>query len=726
MPPYDQLRSGDPARLGDYTLLGRLGEGGQGVVYLAADPTGARVAIKWLRPGDTVSAERFLREVQVAQQVAPFCTAQVLSTGAADGRPYIVSEYVEGPSLQRVVQEQGPRSGPALHRLAIGTATALAAIHQAGIVHRDFKPANVIIAPDGPRVIDFGIARALNATSTISSAPVGTPSFMAPEQLLGHQVGPAADMFTWASTIAYAASGRAPFGSDTMPAVINRVLNAPPEVSGLDEPLRGVVHACLSKDPALRPTAEQVIMRLLQHPVAPGGMLREAAAAASMAGAPQAVPAHGAPHGSPHGSPHSAPHAAPHAAPQPVPHPAAHPHGPSGPPSHVPSGPPSHVPSGPPPQGQWAPNAWAQPSYPLGAYPPPKKSRAGLVAGLVAGAVALLVVVAVVAVPWGKLSGRAESSPSPSVDAQRRTNTPSAAPSHTAVPTQGLAKQRLLGTQALAYEHPDDPIKLTSYEIYNKNSKEWVNYARGALTGPFRRYGGNWETLLSPDGRYIAGRSKNYTSDRYDSVEITDRTTGSKTSVKTVKEPLISSIRAWSNDGSKILLNIEQSKGDDWLYLGFAIVDVATEKAKVVRITGKSSFGWDGETSGVVAVHGSDLRFFDAAGNRLRDATDIGELPVGTQDIFSPSGRSFATRCPDADSGELCVWDSTSGERLRKVSTPCDKLLGWYDETHLYCWELDNATKDRIQVVDFAGKEVRTLLDIPDGAGYSPTFTRIS
>ncbi|MFD1931405.1 serine/threonine protein kinase [Nonomuraea mangrovi] len=702
MSPYDQLRSGDPARLGDYTLLGRLGEGGQGVVYLAADRTGARVAIKWLRPGDTVSAERFLREVRVAQQVAPFCTAQVLATGAEHDRPYIVSEYIEGPSLQRVVQEQGPRTGPALHRLAIGTATALAAIHQAGIVHRDFKPANVIIAPDGPRVIDFGIARALNATSTISSSPVGTPSFMAPEQLLGHQVGPAADLFTWASTIAYAASGRAPFGSDTMPAVINRVLNAAPDVSGLDEPLRGVVHACLSKDPAQRPTAEQVIMRLLQHPVTPGGMLQEAAAAASVAGAPHTYPSPGSPQPQPH--------------PQ-VSNPGFPPLGPTGP---------------PPPQGQWAPQGppqgpqrgWQPATYPVGAYPPPKKSRTGLVVGLAAGVVALLVIVAVIAVPWERLAGR--PTPSPSSAAQESTPKPSATPSRTAVPTQALTKQRLLGTQATAYEHSGDPIKLTSYEVYNKNSKEWVNYARGALTGPFSRYGGNWETLLSPDGRYLAGRSKNYTSDRYDSVEITDQRTDRKTSIKTVKEPLISSIRAWSGDGSKILLNVEQSKGDDWLYLGFAIVDVATKKAEVVKVTGKSSFGWDGRSEGVVNLFGSDLRFFDASGNKVRDAVNVGELPAGTQDIFSPSGRTFATRCPDGAAGELCLWDSASGDRLRKVSSSCDKLLGWYDETHLYCWELDNATRDRVEVVDLAGKEVRTLLDIPNGVGFSPTFTRTS
>ncbi|GAA2643894.1 hypothetical protein GCM10010412_004840 [Nonomuraea recticatena] len=640
MAPFNPLRSGDPARLGGYSLVGRLGEGGQGVVYLATDPAGAHVAIKWLRPGDAVSTERFLREVEVARRVAAFCTAQVLATGSELDRPYIVSEYIEGPTLQRVVQEQGPRSGPALHRLAIATATALAAIHQAGIVHRDFKPANVIIAPDGPRVIDFGIARALNATSTITSSPVGTPSFMAPEQLLGHQVGPAADMFTWACTIAYAASGRPPFGSDTMPAVINRVLNAPPDVSELDEPLREVVHACLSKDPSLRPTAEQAIMRLLRQ-----------------------QPGH---HGAPQGPFHA-------------------------------------------------------PEFRSTIHPPPRRKRTGLVVGLSAGAAALLVVVAAVVVPWGRLVDLAADSPT--VRTGERTPSPTKSARITPSPTASPSRQRLLGTQATVYERPGDPIRLTSYEVYDKKAKEWVNYARKGLTGSFSRYEDNWETLLSPDGRLLAERGKDYTSDKYDAIFITDKRTGRKTTVKTVKEPLISSIRAWSNDGSKILLNIERSKGDEWLYPGFAIVDVATGKLAMADVPGttENSFGWDGRGEGVVNQYGSDLRFFDASGRRLRDVRDIGDLPAGTLDIFSPSGASFATECPD---GELCVWDSRTGERLRMISTSCDKLLGWYDETHLYCWELDNAAKDRIEVIDFTGKEIRTLVDIPDGVGYSPTFTR--
>ncbi|TMR21811.1 serine/threonine-protein kinase, partial [Nonomuraea zeae] len=281
MPSISELRAGDPASLGGYEIRGRLGEGGQGVVYLGVDEQGAQAAVKWLRPhlaGDEVAAERFAREAAAARRVAPFCTAKVLATGVHEQQPFIVSEYVDGPPLQRVVAQEGPRSESALHRLAIGTATALAAIHQAGIVHRDFSPNNVILGGEGPRVIDFGIARALDATSTITSMPVGTPAFMAPEQILAHPVGPAADMFAWASTMVFAASGAGPFEAETVPAIINRVLHAEPDLARLTGPLRELVAACLSKDPSRRPTAEQVILRLLEHPASNPEELRQAAA----------------------------------------------------------------------------------------------------------------------------------------------------------------------------------------------------------------------------------------------------------------------------------------------------------------------------------------------------------------------------------------------------------------------------------------------------------------
>ncbi len=262
------LRSGDPDRLGSYALIGRVGEGGQGTVFLGAAEDGRQVAIKLLHAeltSDDKARARFLRELDVAKQVAPFCTAQVIDADATGDRPYIVSEYVRGPSLNQQVLDEGPLRGAALDRLAVGTATALAAIHQAKIVHRDFKPHNVLIGPDGPRVIDFGVARAISGATTLTSRVIGTPSYMAPEQISGDDVGTPADVFCWAATLVFAATGEPPFGQDTIPAVINRILHEEPDLGGLDGPLGDLVLDCLEKDPELRPGARQVLMRLLGH-----------------------------------------------------------------------------------------------------------------------------------------------------------------------------------------------------------------------------------------------------------------------------------------------------------------------------------------------------------------------------------------------------------------------------------------------------------------------------
>ncbi|MEU8402352.1 protein kinase [Nonomuraea sp. NPDC048892] len=736
MASFAPLRSGDPQRLGGMELLGRLGEGGQGVVYLAKDHSGANVAVKWLRPdlsGDQVSVERFLREVQVAQQVAPFCTAAVLGTGVEQDRPYIVSEFIEGPSLHRVVQEEGPRTGSVLHRLAIGTATALAAIHQAGIVHRDFKPANVIIGTDGPRVIDFGIARALNATATISGTVVGTPSYMPPEQIMGSTVGPAADMFSWGSAMVFAASGRAPFGSDTMPAVINRVLNQQPDLGALEEgPLRDVVVACLAKDPAQRPTAEQVIMRLLHQPAANNGMLAQGAAEAHFppSSGPQGPPSNG-PHsyqGPPSGGPHSH---------QGVPSSASYGHQgpPSGPPYGPPSGlsygPPSGVPYGPPSPTVSGRHPQHVPTYGAqqGGYPqPPRKSKGPLVAGITVAVALLLLagVVVVIQIDKSSLAGPTTSA-SPS---RTRSTTRAPSPSATQVGVPRTGTRRILpGGSISLYENPGDAIVLTSYEI--QKGDDWIDYARGSLRGTFKKYEENWESMVSPDGHLLASRGRSYSSDDYDFIVITDRRNNRRTTVKTVKEPLISSIRGWSKDGSRILLNIEKKSGDDWLYLGFVVIEVSSESADVVNVSDTSirqtAFGFDGDDKGTVNVTGDeknlDLRFFDTEGKATRTLKGIGTLSAGTQDIFSPSGKAFVTNCPGGGDGDHCVWDTATGERLQKFVSDCDKVLGFYDEEHLFCWEQDNATDDEIQVVDFNGKLIRKMLEVPDKLNFSPAFT---
>ncbi|TDD65174.1 serine/threonine protein kinase [Actinomadura darangshiensis] len=271
MPDASPLRSGDPAELGGYQILGRLGEGGQGAVFLGrpAGDTGdvrstEHVAIKLLHgglAGDESARARFVRELEVAKRVARFCTAQVLDADVAGDQPYIVSEYVPGLSLHHVVRTEGPRRGGALERLAVNTLTALTAIHQAGIVHRDFKPHNVMMGPDGPRVIDFGVARALGAAGETQN--VGTPAYMAPEHFTGGAVGPAADMFAWGTTMSFAATGRPAFGNDEMATVMHRILTGDPDLGDLPSPMRELVLACLAKEPTQRPTAREAQERLV-------------------------------------------------------------------------------------------------------------------------------------------------------------------------------------------------------------------------------------------------------------------------------------------------------------------------------------------------------------------------------------------------------------------------------------------------------------------------------
>ncbi|GAA3164502.1 hypothetical protein GCM10010466_64260 [Planomonospora alba] len=264
--PYAQpLKPGDPERLGAYEIVGRLGEGGQGVVYLGMHPETAPepYAVKLLHGVLAEDRAAFLREVDLAKQVARFCTAQVIDAGLEGDRPYIVSEFVDGPSLHREVAIGGPRTGGALERLAIGTATALAAIHRAGIVHRDFKPQNVLLGPDGPRVIDFGLARALDAAATQSGRGAGTPAYMAPEQVEGAEIDPSADVFSWGATMCFAANGQAPFGQDSIAAVLHRILTAPAELGRLDGWLRELVARCLDKDPRNRPTSRELLLTLL-------------------------------------------------------------------------------------------------------------------------------------------------------------------------------------------------------------------------------------------------------------------------------------------------------------------------------------------------------------------------------------------------------------------------------------------------------------------------------
>ncbi|GAB3408615.1 serine/threonine-protein kinase [Flindersiella endophytica] len=257
------LQPDDPRQIGAYALLGRLGRGAMGIVYLAKSPGGRPVAVKVSRSelaDDTEFRERFRREVEMARSVGGFWTAQVIDADPLAARPWLATEYVPGPSLQHAVSTHGPLPEAAVRRLAAGLAEALAMIHKAGLVHRDLKPSNVLLGSDGPRVIDFGISRALEgAKLTATGAFFGTPGFLSPEQITGEPIGPASDVFALGAVLVFAATGEGPFGDGDTSALVYRAVHTEPKLTRLTDRMRPIVSACLQTDPALRPAPGQLL-----------------------------------------------------------------------------------------------------------------------------------------------------------------------------------------------------------------------------------------------------------------------------------------------------------------------------------------------------------------------------------------------------------------------------------------------------------------------------------
>ncbi|WP_143667120.1 serine/threonine-protein kinase, partial [Streptomyces sp. ms184] len=279
----DKLGPDDPHRIGAYRLLGRLGEGGMGQVFLARSDRGRTVALKLVRRELAERPEfraRFRQEVHAAHRVGGAWTAPVLDSDTEAPVPWVATGYVAGPSLQRIVSGRpgapvtasgayGPLPARSVRFLGSGLAHALQHIHGAGLIHRDLKPSNVLMTIDGPRVIDFGIARALESVAdgdlTRTGVLVGSPGFMAPEQVRGERVTTACDVFCLGSVLAYAASGRLPFGtaeSGGVHALMFRIAQEDPDLTGVPEELAGVVRDCLEKDPAARPGTGEILTRL--------------------------------------------------------------------------------------------------------------------------------------------------------------------------------------------------------------------------------------------------------------------------------------------------------------------------------------------------------------------------------------------------------------------------------------------------------------------------------
>ncbi|WP_405186517.1 serine/threonine protein kinase [Streptomyces anulatus] len=434
----DKLGSDDPHRIGAYRLLGRLGEGGMGQVFLARSDRGRTVALKLVRRELAEQPEfraRFRQEVRAAHRVGGAWTAPVLDSDTEAPVPWVATGYVAGPSLQRIVSGRpgapvtdsgayGPLPLRSVRFLGSGLAHALQHIHGAGLIHRDLKPSNVLMTIDGPRVIDFGIARALESVPdgdlTRTGALVGSPGFMAPEQVRGERVTTACDVFCLGSVLAYAASGRLPFGtteSGGVHALMFRIAQEDPDLTGVPEDLAGVVRDCLAKDPAARPGTGEILARLgeaeADEPWLPGTLLAQLgrhAVGLLDAEDPEDPRGPGAPHGPPYAQHPQAAHT-----PEAPRHPRAARTGPESPESPI-LPPAAPIPPGPQPYAQHhapyggpaaphpahhpAPGRTAEQSYPPAYFaptpPPPARERRS------AGAtVALIAVAAVVAIGAG-------------------------------------------------------------------------------------------------------------------------------------------------------------------------------------------------------------------------------------------------------------------------------------------------------------------------------------
>lgn len=262
----DALQPEDPRLVGSYRMLHRLGTGGMGRVYLGEAPDGAMVAVKLIRAELADNPDfrrRFAHEVAAAKRVSGIFTARVIDADPDGAQPWLVTAYVAGPSLADAIADNGPLPVEAVRILAAGLAEGLGAVHAAGIVHRDLKPSNVLLARDGPRIIDFGISRAADSTWLTSHGGVmGSPGFMSPEQAEGHPVGPPSDIFSLGSVLAFAASGRTPFGSGSPSALLYRVVYSSAALGHVPADLRPIIESCLAKEPESRPSTADLLAEL--------------------------------------------------------------------------------------------------------------------------------------------------------------------------------------------------------------------------------------------------------------------------------------------------------------------------------------------------------------------------------------------------------------------------------------------------------------------------------